>query len=195
MDARRTLIADAALQVIGEGGIRGLTHLAVDARAELAKGSTSYYCRKRVDLLGLALRRLYVLDRADLDEFAERLEARPPTQSQLADEVAELIVRWLSPAHRPRTIARFELYLACSHEPALHELLGEQFGAIGGLATRVAAATTPAGRPEQVAASLMLAEGMMLTVVRQDLPTPSRDDVARLLATVAAPAVAAAEPG
>ncbi|MDQ8044785.1 MAG: hypothetical protein AAGC46_08865 [Solirubrobacteraceae bacterium] len=187
------LIADAALQVIGEQGIRGLTHLAVDARAELPKGSTSYYCRKRVDLLRLALTRLYVLDRADLDALAERLEAARPAQDEIPRRVAELIVGWLTEPHRTRTIARFELYLACSHEPELHELLGEQFGAIGGLAGRVAEATTPVGRPEQVAASLMLAEGLMLTVVRQGLPTPSHEDVARLLSTVALPATAPAD--
>lgn len=187
MDARRTLIADAALRVIGEQGIRGLTHLAVDAQAELPKGSTSYYCRKRVDLLRLALQRLYVLDRADLDELAAGLEAARPTQDEIPARVAGLIVRWLSEPQRTRTIARFELYLACSHEPDLHELLGEQFGSIGGLAGRVAEATTPPGRPEQVAASLMLAEGLMLTVVRQGLPAPSQADVARLLSTVAAP--------
>lgn len=188
MDARRTLIADASLQVIGEQGIRGLTHLAVDAQAGLSKGSTSYYCRKRVDLLELTLHRLYALDRIDLDAFAQRFTAGT-TQRALATEMADLIVLWLSPTHRTRTIARFELYLACSHEPALHALLGEQFGSIAGLAAQVADATSPVGSPEQISASLMLAEGLMLTIVRQGLDAPSREDIARLLATVAAPPV------
>ena len=59
---RRTLIADAALRLIGTAGTRALTHRGVDAEAGLPAGSTSYYCRRRVDLLALALRRHATLD-------------------------------------------------------------------------------------------------------------------------------------
>jgi DNA-binding transcriptional regulator YbjK len=186
MDARRQLIADAALEVIAADGIRGLTHLAVDRQAELSKGSTSYYCRKRIDLLRLALQRLYVLDLADLATIPERLGDGAHTPLELADAASYLIVDWLTGDARRRTLARFELYLAASHEPELGALLGEQFGGISQLAQQVGAGIEPAGTLRQAAASLMLAEGLMLTVVRQDLPTPPREEIAALLALLAA---------
>lgn len=186
MDARRTLIADTALQVIGDRGIRGLTHRAVDEQAQLPAGSTSYYCRKRVDLMALTLKRLYDLDRADIAETADRIAAGPRDAAAINREISALVVRWLAPPTRTRTIARFELFLAASHEPELQALLQEQLGGIVALTEAVtpAAQTEPNPRPEQRLAILMLAEGLMLANVRQGLPTPSADDVERIMGTL-----------
>ena len=41
MTDRRTLLLDAALELVGTQGMRGLTHRAVDAAAGLPPGSTS----------------------------------------------------------------------------------------------------------------------------------------------------------
>lgn len=189
MDARRTLIADSALQVIGDRGIRGLTHRAVDEAAELAAGSTSYYCRKRIDLMRLTLQRLYDLDRADIADVTERIAASARDAAAINREVSALVVRWLAPPARTRTIARFELFLAASHEPELQSLLQEQLGGIVAL-TEAITPVLPAdqeARPEQRVAILMLAEGLMLANVRQGLPTPTQADVERVMGTLEPP--------
>ena len=41
MPDRRTQLLDAALAVVADKGMKGLTHRAVDAAAELADGTTS----------------------------------------------------------------------------------------------------------------------------------------------------------
>ena len=41
MSNRREILLDAAIQVLGEGGMRALTHRAVDAEAGVATGSTA----------------------------------------------------------------------------------------------------------------------------------------------------------
>ena len=51
MADRRTEILDAALRVLADHGMRGLTHRAVDAAAGIAPGSTSYYFRSRSALV------------------------------------------------------------------------------------------------------------------------------------------------
>ncbi|MET9923041.1 TetR family transcriptional regulator, partial [Streptomyces sp. NPDC006435] len=56
--SRAALIADAALALLAERGMRGLTHRAVDERAGLPQGSTSNYARTRQSLLEAAVRRL-----------------------------------------------------------------------------------------------------------------------------------------
>lgn len=58
---RRTVLADAAIRVVAEHGLRGLTHRAVDAAAQLPQGSTSNIFRTRAELV---------------EAVAERIEAR-----------------------------------------------------------------------------------------------------------------------
>lgn len=56
--SRADLITDAALALLAERGMRGLTHRAVDERAGLPQGSTSNYARTRQSLLEATVRRL-----------------------------------------------------------------------------------------------------------------------------------------
>jgi AcrR family transcriptional regulator len=63
---RKTLIADAAIDVLGRDGLRALTHRAVDTRAGLPQGTCSYHHRTRRSLLAAVLRRIADLDRADI---------------------------------------------------------------------------------------------------------------------------------
>ena len=64
MADRRTEILDAALRVLAEHGMRGLTHRAVDAAAGIAPGSTSYYFRSRSALVEGCVARLVEVDQA-----------------------------------------------------------------------------------------------------------------------------------
>ncbi|MER8084177.1 TetR family transcriptional regulator [Streptomyces sp. NPDC094048] len=56
--SRADLITDAALALLAERGMRGLTHRAVDERAGLPQGSTSNFARTRQSLLEATVRRL-----------------------------------------------------------------------------------------------------------------------------------------
>lgn len=121
-----TLIADAAISLLGELGARGLTHRAVDARAGLPLGSTSAYCRSRLDLLSVALKRHAELDLADLDDDARRWMNGPGDLNAFVLGVVERIQTWLLPENRKRLVARFELFLIASRTPALAELVASQ---------------------------------------------------------------------
>lgn len=179
MDPRRQLIADAALGVVGDGGIRALTHHRVDDAAGLARGSTSYYCRRRVDLLRLTLDRLYVLDEAELRAAVSRAGTHPSPET-VRRAIAELVHAWLDGAARQRSIARIELFMAASHEPELQPLLGTQFGGL-----RETALPLMLGDDERAAqqfiAGFMLMDGLMLSVLREGLPAPSREQIEALL--------------
>lgn len=56
--ARRDDLADAGVRLIARGGIRALTHRAVDVEAGLPAGSTTYYARTRHELTGLVVARI-----------------------------------------------------------------------------------------------------------------------------------------
>ena len=120
---RKTLIADTAISLLGSVGARGLTHRAVDAEAGLPTGSTSFYCRSRLDLLRLALQRHAALDLADLMLDAERTHQTGWGLQHLLDLLEHRVDDWLSPSKRGRLVARFELFLLASREPELAAIL------------------------------------------------------------------------
>ncbi|MGW1177879.1 TetR/AcrR family transcriptional regulator [Kitasatospora sp. NPDC002543] len=68
---RPTLIADAAIALIAERGLRGLTHRAVDEEAGLPAGSTSNLARTRAALLELALTRIVERETEEYPVLAE----------------------------------------------------------------------------------------------------------------------------
>lgn len=120
---RKTLIADAAIALLGAAGARGLTHRAVDARAGLAEGSTSFYCRTKLDLWRLALVRHAELDLADLAADEQRMHGKDWTRDSLVDLLVHRVEDWSSDAKRERSVARFELFLVASREPELARII------------------------------------------------------------------------
>ncbi|TQF07234.1 TetR family transcriptional regulator [Kitasatospora acidiphila] len=119
---RRTLLAEAAIDVLAEAGMRGLTHRAVDRAAGLPAGTTSAYLRTRKDLLTALVRQLVALDQAELQALGE---AAPPPRS--AAELADGLVRFtelrLAGAGRRRSLARYACAVESVHQPELREIL------------------------------------------------------------------------
>ncbi|KAB1904405.1 TetR family transcriptional regulator [Micromonospora sp. AMSO31t] len=122
-------LADAAIELLAEGGMRGLTHRAVDARAGMPPGTTSAYLRTRQALIEAVVQRLADLDRADL--AAHELPTEPPRAApalgpdgldQLAAGVAEVLDRWLTTG-RSRALARYACLLEAVHRPELRRIL------------------------------------------------------------------------
>ncbi len=179
-------IADSALAVLGRAGSRGLTHRAVDTEARLPTGSTSYYCRRRIDLLRLAERRLLDLDRRDLETAAARVSAEMATPERVADALAELLVAWLTPPTRLRSLARYSLFGEVAREPELHEVMSSHLELFVELAARTGATTRPRIPRDRTIPAMLMAEGLMVTSLRTGT-TPTRRDVARLLLDVLAP--------
>jgi DNA-binding transcriptional regulator YbjK len=119
---RRTLLADAALDVLADEGIRGLTHRAVDRRAALPAGTTSAYFRTRAALLTGLVTRLVQLDQTELRTVAEDL-APLRTAGELADGLALLTRRRLTGEGRRRSLARYACAVESVRDPELREIL------------------------------------------------------------------------
>ncbi|MFI2717159.1 TetR/AcrR family transcriptional regulator [Streptomyces collinus] len=114
--SRSDLVADAALALLAERGMRGLTHRAVDEAAGLPQGSTSNLARTRQALLELAVRRL-----ADREARVLALHEMPDPGAgpgPLADALALATHRALT-GHRALTLARYELALEATRRPEL----------------------------------------------------------------------------
>lgn len=119
---RRTLLADAALDVLAEEGIRGLTHRAVDRRAALPSGTTSAYFRTRASLFTALVTRLVRLDQEELRTMAGQL---PPlrTPEELVDGMVALTRRRLGGEGRRRSLARYACAVESVRDPELREIL------------------------------------------------------------------------
>ncbi|MGW9117784.1 TetR/AcrR family transcriptional regulator [Streptomyces sp. NPDC055663] len=165
--SRADLIADTALALLAERGMRGLTHRAVDERAGLPQGSTSNYARTRQSLLEAAVRRLAerearVLAPAELPDPAAGTRDRIAGTRELVAGLARALHRYLT-RHPELLVCRYELALEATRRPELREFFdatGRQFR------EPLTALMTAAGsaEPERHALSLVAwCEGLMFS--------------------------------
>ncbi len=68
---RRSVIADAAIDIVADAGLRALTHRAIDVMLELPSGSTSYYFRTKSALLAAMVDRITDCSRALFVEISD----------------------------------------------------------------------------------------------------------------------------
>ncbi|MFF1252474.1 TetR/AcrR family transcriptional regulator [Pseudarthrobacter sp. NPDC058329] len=135
MPDRRTQLLDAALDVLSEKGMKGLTHRAVDAAAQLPEGTTSNYYRNRATLVQAVLGRLLELDAALLQEQGP---AGPPQDiEELADQLATLMLV-LAGKHAGLTRARLAMSL---DKP--ESVTAGHFRLVGGLEQALSALGVP----------------------------------------------------
>ncbi len=95
LSGRRLALVEAAVAVVAESGLRGLTHRAVDAAAGLPEGTCSGYLRTRLALLTALMQHVGSTLAADVDALSADLAARPGDEAYAAERTVELFVRWL----------------------------------------------------------------------------------------------------
>lgn len=102
----------AAVEEVGDNGIRALTHARVDARAGLPKGSTSNWFRSRAALLAGLIEHLANEERA----------MAPARDIAGVEDLVELVCTMIEVAAGPqaaRTRVRLALSLEAAHSPDL----------------------------------------------------------------------------
>ncbi|MFE5509859.1 TetR/AcrR family transcriptional regulator [Streptomyces sp. NPDC056529] len=157
---RAERIGDAALDLLVERGMRGLTHRAVDERAGLPQGSTSNHARTRQALLETAVRRQVELESRVLTPH--EMPGPDGGGDALVDALALALHRYLTD-HRSLLVSRYELALEATRRPELRSFF-DRAGAVfhGPLTAMMAAAGSTA--PERHALSLIAwSEGLMFS--------------------------------
>ena len=105
----------AAIEVLGAGGPRALTHRAVDRAAGVAEGTTSNYFRTRKALIAGVLGYISRAESAPLDELI-------PPDGLGVDELVALSAQridYLLGPGRTLTLARHALFLEAALDPQL----------------------------------------------------------------------------
>lgn len=115
--ARSAAIADAAIGLLVSGGLRALTHRAVDEAAGLPQGSTSNHARTRAALIDATLQRLAAREAqvVSMDELP-----RGDDVEELADGLSLALHRYLT-RDPSLLVARYELALESTRRPELRE--------------------------------------------------------------------------
>jgi DNA-binding transcriptional regulator YbjK len=112
---RMELLLTAALHVVAEHGLRGLTHRAVDRQAGLPEGSCSAYLRTRKALV-LALTQYVANSLAeDVEGLAAELKVCALGEDQAVEAVTGFFMRWLD--ERDLWLTRMELSLEAARDP------------------------------------------------------------------------------
>ncbi|MGO2599876.1 MAG: TetR/AcrR family transcriptional regulator [Brevibacterium aurantiacum] len=111
MISRRDVVTDSAIAVVAEQGVRGLTHRAVDALAELPVGSTSNVYRTRDALITGIMGRIGDLNSQQLDRLPDMFR----DSGKPAQEIAvDFCMNWLTTDRN-----RFYTMIMLSLDPAL----------------------------------------------------------------------------
>ncbi|MFJ8082705.1 TetR/AcrR family transcriptional regulator [Streptomyces sp. NPDC096205] len=174
--ARADLVADAALALLAERGMRGLTHRAVDETAALPQGSTSNLARTRQALLELAVRRL-----AEREARVLALDELPDPRDgldSLLDALALATHRALT-QNRELTLARYELALEATRRPELRAHF-DATGAVFRDQLKALVVAMGSASPERHVLSLVAwADGLMFSCVAGSFNAelPGLDDV------------------
>jgi len=117
MADRRTVLLDAALEIVGTQGMRGLTHRAVDAAAGVPAGATSNCFRTREALILGIVERFIVRERAMATGPHDEVDLSP-------DGVATALGRFVNLAVGPDravTLARYAILVETAQNPGLRE--------------------------------------------------------------------------
>ncbi|MFC9672405.1 TetR/AcrR family transcriptional regulator [Streptomyces sp. NPDC056949] len=169
---RRQRIIDAAIRVVGEKGIGGLSHRSVAAEADVPLGSTTYHFKTLDELLVAALRQAN-------EGFAKALAGSAvfeAPRARLASGLAAVLGEWLA-GERTGVELEYELYLAALRRPALRPVAAE-WGE--GVAEELARHTDPVTARALVA----LMDGICLQVLLTDAVYEeeyARDMLARVI--------------
>jgi DNA-binding transcriptional regulator YbjK len=172
---RRAQILDAAIGILADVGVGGLTHRQVDDRTGLPAGTTSNYFRTRQALLEATAART-------VDLHWQRVETlRAAIGSLTRDGVKALLTKMISdPDEQARryTLARFELFMEGTRRPELRPFLTELQTAAVKSATLIfeAAGFTP--EPQQMEELSRLLNGYVFSSLTI---SGAPDDPARLV--------------
>ncbi|MFF5986052.1 TetR/AcrR family transcriptional regulator [Prauserella flavalba] len=176
----REAILRAALHVIGEQGVAGLTNRRIVAEAGVSLGSLTYHFPSQTELLREALL-LFVED--ETGRLAGLAEAQRAEDLSLADAAATVERVLEAMPMSIDEIASLELYLQAGRDPELRDAAGRCFAAYDELTVTILRALGVPG-PERLAGPVVaLIAGLQLRRLATGAPpaTPAGDALLMLI--------------
>jgi DNA-binding transcriptional regulator YbjK len=171
LSPRRRQLLDAALHVIADQGLKGLTHRAVDRHAGLPEGSCSAYWRTRNALQAALTEYVAASLLADVDALTEQIRVCGPDDEQASVAATlELFLRWLD--QRELLVARLELTMAATRDDELAQLLADHRARLIGIVEEIMTAAGKEHGEARAEALVASYDGILLAALLQ--PAPAR---------------------
>lgn len=152
------------MELVGQQGIRALTHARVDEAAGLPKGSTSNWFRTRAALIAGVVDRLVERERED---FAAGAPQSVETSDQLVEALTGMVAAETGP-FAGRTRARYALFLEAAGDPDLLAPLLAQRAAYVEWMAAVLSRVNAASSTDAVHTLMATADGLMLHRITVD---------------------------
>jgi DNA-binding transcriptional regulator YbjK len=125
---RRIEIIDAAIAVMAQVGLAGLSMRVVANQAQLPLGALSYYFDDKSDLVAQAFQQLSDREIERVVRTAERLQPTMPAE-QLADLVADMIIDGFT-SPQGAIVTRYELVTEASRDERLRPMFEAWYAAM-----------------------------------------------------------------
>jgi DNA-binding transcriptional regulator YbjK len=167
---RRAELLEAAVDVVADSGLRGLTHRAVDARAGLPQGTCSAYLRTRLALLVGLTEHVGGLLAGDVDAMAAAAAPHAEDPEAVADAVTDLLLLWLRRPEIVRTQA--ELALEAARRPELMAVFDPWRQGLVRVVEELVRCTGQENPALHAAVGVAAIEGVLATAIR--MPTADR---------------------
>lgn len=168
-EARKALVLDAAVEVIAQHGLEGVTHRAVATAAGVPLSTTSYFFDSLDDLIGAAVTRI-----ADgvLTAVAALVDEAPAvvddaTRQAYVDQLLEVVT-----TRERQILVQFEAYLGSTRRPDLVEPVQRIIGAYEHAAATVLGVLGSVDAGRQARQLVALLDGFAL----QRLGSPRPED-------------------
>lgn len=174
LSPRMRLILESATAVVAAGGMRGLTHRAVDARAGLSQGSTSGYLRTRLALV-TALAEFIAAGLIDsVEELAGQQQAGE-SDATVVEHALDLFAGWL---REPEALlAKAELAQEATRQPEIARAMAPARERIRGIVVQILQRTGVADVETAALAIIAAMEGVLNSALT--LPADEREDYVR----------------
>lgn len=187
LSPRMQLILESATRVVASGGMRGLTHRAVDGEAGLPQGSTSGYLRTRLALVTALAEFIAAGLIGSVEELAGRQQAGEPEESVI-EGALDLFAGWLR--EPDALLAKAELSQEATRQPAIAEALAPARARIEGIVQGILTLAEVADVETSAQAIIAAMEGVLSSALTR--PPAEREafvrDVGRRIITAFIPA-------
>lgn len=178
-------LTEAALAVIAEHGLRGLTHRAVDRRAGLPEGSCSAYLRTRSALQVALAQHVAAQLTEDVREAAADLVEHAGDHDFAVGRIARLFLGWLEA--RDVLVARLELSLEATRDAGLAAVLRPGRAELVEVVDGVLRATDRPHSPSRADVLVSSLDGILIEALFRT-PAERRDYLAESVGLVLEPA-------
>lgn len=160
-EVRRRQILEAAVRVIGTGGLAAVTHRAVAEEAGVPLGSTTYYFKDRDDLVRQTMAHAVEVEAQRMADAVDAVHEEPSVERSVTLLTAIFLDK--SVADPLYDLALFEMFLEATRNPSVRAQTREWSELIARIVDRLLPPTTPdVPRPVVLQVVAALIDGLML---------------------------------